>query len=150
MADKFADNYSVPMPGFPAVGVVLHREFAYAVAAALALNDILYLCKIPGAGAPLIIDEIYVDIPDLDTGAALALSMGDVATPGKFIAIQTAIGQGPGKFSLANVVAGSLPVQYTTNENLIIKVTTGPGTGATGVTIKGWMEYHMIGAPSPV
>jgi len=148
-----ADNYGVPMPSFPGVGVPVVREFLFTNSVAFVVNDVVQLCRIPGLGSPLVLDNFFMDIPDLDSGGAptFACSVGDGATPGKFVAIQTAIGQGPGKFDLrTNGVAACMPVSYSANENLVFKVTTVAQTAPTGGVIKGWLMYHYIGAPTPV
>jgi len=143
------------------VGVVLRREFIWTVPA-LIVNDTCKLCKIPGLGTPLIVSNIFLDVTDLDSDGAtpaFAGSLGDEDTAGRFMAIQTGVGQAAGKFvgtgsgTAATGVQGglltALPVQYNANKNLIFKCTTSPSTGATG-TIKGWMDYHYVGAASPI
>jgi len=153
-----SDNYNVPMPDFPGAGVVLRREFLWTVPV-LIINDTCKLCKIPAAGSPLLLTNFYLDLTDLDTSTGLALSLGDEDTAGRFIAIQTAVGQAAGKFSgtasgtaatgMAGGLLASLPVQYSANKNLILKCTTAPTSGATG-TIIGFMDYQYVGAASPI
>src|SRR5580765_5553424 len=145
----FADNYNVPMPTYPGVGVALIREFTFTMAAAFVINDLVRLCKFPATGAPMALDSYYLDVPDLDTATGAALSIGDEDTPGQFVAIQTAVGQAPGKLSLpVNGLVGSLPVQYSAARHLQLKITTAPTTGTTTGVIKGWCMYHFLGAPS--
>jgi hypothetical protein len=147
-----ADNYGVPMPSCPFVGVVLRRDFLFTVAVALVINDVIQCCKIPGAGAPLILDNFFIDVADLDTGAgACQLSVGDGGSPARFVAAQNTVGANAGKLTAqGNGVNASLPVQYAINENFVIKCTVAPSTGATAVVIKGFIEYHLVGQPSPI
>lgn len=149
----FADNYNVPMPNHPGVGVSLKRSFLFTFAVAFVINDIVKLCRIPGGGTPIVITDFYIDVPDLDTDVspAIALSVGITATPGAFVAIQTAVGQSAGKLSMdGDGVAAYLPKQFSTNDDFLLKITTGPATGATSGSIRGWLEYHHVGAASPV
>lgn len=149
----YADNYAIPMPNHPGVGISLKREFLFTITAALVINDVIKLCRIPGAGTPIVITDFYIDVPLLDTNVSLAvaLSVGIAATPGAFVAIQTTVGQSAGKLSMdGDGLAAALPKQFTTNDDFLMKITTAPGTSVTSGTMKGWMEYHYIGAPSPV
>ena len=76
-----ADNYGVPMPSCPFVGVVLRRDFLFTVAVALVINDVIQCCKIPGAGAPLILDNFFIDCADLEEALGVARDLGK-ANPG--------------------------------------------------------------------
>jgi len=146
MATLDADNYLDPMPANPGVGVRLTREFEYLVATALALNDIIRLARL-GRGLAIVLDEWWIDVPDLDTGTAILLQVGDNNTAAKFLAANT-VGQAGGKVSsIVDGLATSIPVSYLAgaDDDFRITVSTGPTTGTTGVTIRGYIGYHYSG-----
>lgn len=147
----YADNYGVPMPSCPFVGVSLTRDFKYTLTAAFILNDTIKLCRIPGLGTPIVITDYFIDVPDLDTSTGIALDLGDNTTAAKFTAAST-VGQAVGKLTPAvNGVAASIPSQYTTAQDFVLKIqTAATGTAATSGIIKGWMRYFYVGAPSPI
>ena len=146
----FANNYTTPMPSNPGGCISICREFSYTLLAALIINDIIKLCKIRGSGQPIVLEDFFLDIPDWDTSTGLALSIGDNTTAGKFVAIQTAVGQAAGVLTMANAVVGSMPAVYTTNNDFALKVTTAPTTSATTGTLKGWIRFHYQGVPTTV
>jgi len=131
MATYLSDNYKDPIPEAPGVGILICREFLFTVSTALALNDIIKLMPV-NIGMPLVLDDWFADFPELDTGVdAIALQLGDTDTAAKFMAV---------------------PVEYarTSDKDFRLTVSTGPGTGATGVAIRGWFKYHFSGIASPV
>ena len=145
-----ADNYAQPMPAVPAAGISVKRVFKFTVAAAFVINDIVKLCPIK-AGSGIILDDYYIDVPDLDTNGAPAikLDLGDNDTAAKFIAAST-VGQAAGLLvpTSTGAVAAALPVKYTADNDFALKINTAPATGATSVSIKGWLSYHNIGVAS--
>ena len=145
-----ASDFAAPMPSFPRVGVTLVREFLFTLTAALGAGDTIKLCPIPGA-TDLVLDQWFLDVPDLDSNATplIALQLGDGTTADKFMAAGT-VGQSAGKVnSRQNGVAGVLPLELIADAVLTVTVSTGPATGASTGSIRGFMEYHMVGAPSP-
>lgn len=147
----FADNYGTPMPSHPGVGVLITREFLYTISVAFIIADLIKLCKIPGLGTPIIISNYYIDVPDLDTSTGVTLDLGDNTTADKFVAAAT-VGQAVGKLTPAvNGVAGIMPCQYSTAQDLVLKIkSAATGTAATTGVIKGFMSYYYVGAPSPL
>lgn len=153
MATYQADNYTDPMPEASAVGLVVCREFKFTVATALALNDIIKLCPL-AKGLGIVLESWLLDVGDLDTNAAptIQLQLGDTSTAAKFMAANT-VGQAGGiRFSQSHGVAAALPVSYAAgaDKDFRITVSTGPATGATSVSILGWLRYHLFGITSPV
>ena len=143
-----ADNYSDPMPSNPGVGVCLTREFEFLVGTALAINDTIELCPL-AQGLAIVFDEWFFDCPDLDTNACpvIVLDLGDNDTSAKFLSASDAGLAGGLRDSMQDGVAGSTPVSYIAgnNNDFLLTVTTGPATGATAVTIRGWIRYHFSG-----
>ncbi|KKU98307.1 MAG: hypothetical protein UY28_C0004G0045 [Candidatus Amesbacteria bacterium GW2011_GWB1_48_13] len=152
MATYLSDNYKDPIPEAPGVGILICREFLFTVSTALALNDIIKLMPV-NIGMPLVLDDWFADFPELDTGVdAIALQLGDTDTAAKFMAANT-VGQAGGKrFMSSHGAALAVPVEYarTSDKDFRLTVSTGPGTGATGVAIRGWFKYHFSGIASPV
>src|SRR6266852_2842094 len=91
----FGDNFYQPMPESVNVGQEIVREFAYTLGAALAINDLIKLCAIPGdfAGG-IVLDDYYIDLPDMDTSTGWAIDVGDEDTAAKFVSNSTK-GQAP-------------------------------------------------------
>ena len=110
----------------------------YTFLAALVINDVIQLVKIP-AGA-IILDWI-LDIPasGFDTGTAVVWGLGDGTTPGRFA---TACIQGRSSAgaivrpSSTGSVPGSTQYEYTADDTIDLKVTTGPTTGVASGTLK--------------
>jgi len=83
---------------------------------------------------------------------AITLQLGDTDTAAKFMAANT-VGQAGGKrFMSSHGAALAVPVEYarTSDKDFRLTVSAGPGTGATGVAIRGWFKYHFSGIASPV
>jgi len=160
MATTFkSDNFWVPMPTCPGVGIALFRDFTFTFAAAFVINDVVQLFKFPAKGAPICFDAFFIDVPDLDSSGspAVTLALGDEDTVTQFV-LQSAhtVGQSAGFLASEGAVAnggaalGSMPVIYTSDKTLALKVIAAPTTGVASGVIKGWAMYHYIGAPSTV
>lgn len=110
----------------------------YTFLAALVINDVIQMVKIP-KGA-IILDWI-LDIPSsgFDTGTAVVFGVGDGTTPGRF-----ATGCVQGRSSTGAIVrpssTGSVPgstqYAYTADDTIDVKITTGPTTGVASGTMK--------------
>lgn len=118
----------------------------YSLAAALALNDLIELVKLPAGHVPV---DFVADTDDLDTGATptLAMSFGFTAGTGDELRAAGAFGQAAGIQRADSV----LPFRIApTNADRIVgaKVTTAPATGATtgkiGFTL--WYRRANYGA----
>lgn len=108
----------------------------YNLTAALALNDVINMVKIP-AGAT-IFDLILVS-DDLDTNGAptITFDVGDSAAPSYYILAST-IGQTSGIERIA-----AHPKTYTAEDMLSVKVSAGPATGAVAGNISLTALYTM-------
>lgn len=87
----YADDFAVPGPAYIPRSVSVTRSFRFTIAnqpllvsgTGFAINDIVKLCPL-SQGLPVEIEEYWIDIPELDTGAAVVEALGDDggATPG--------------------------------------------------------------------
>ena len=145
-----ADNYTDPMPEAPGVGIEVTREFLFTVSIALLVTDIIKLCPF-AKGMGVVLDNWFLDVPDLDGGANLMLQLGDTNTAARYMAANS-VGQAGGKVAMmANGVAQAVPVEYpvAADKDLRLTVQTA-GSAVTGVAIRGWVTYHFSGIRTPV
>lgn len=125
--------------------------FSYTVSTALVVNDVIGLVKLP---PHYVLKDSLVVFPDLDTngtptiitdlGVYLDDSVdGSIPTVVDQDALNAAstLGQ-TGGMERMDESAGVLLAPTDTDRLVCLKVTTAPATGATGVTIKGWVEYR--------
>lgn len=146
-----ADNYSQPMPTAGFAGIQMVRDFLFTVSTAFVINDTVKLCQIPGISG-IVVDNWFLSMPDLDTHTTplVRVQLGDTDTADKFMAAYDATSTADDLAAKINGVVAILPVSYSANKDLILKVSTAPATGATGVVIKGQLYYHEIGPATPV
>lgn len=128
----------------PRAGIHTHtRYFEFTVDTALAVDDVIELVKIPENGRVL---DLALDVPDLDTGGtpAIVFDVGDGDDQDRYISGSTT-GQGGGSITTTDLRAPGLGIghQYSSTDTIDLTVTTGPATGATGVTLKGWVTYSV-------
>lgn len=111
----------------------------YVLSAALALNDVIQMVKVP-QGATIL--NVILAATDLDTGGspAIALTVGDGSDADRFITSST-VGQAGGIASL-NAAAGA-GYKYTATDTIDVTVATGPATGATSGTVTLTVLYTM-------
>lgn len=136
-----AVNYATPMYGCEYVGVTMCREFHFLCSTALVINDTIALCPLK---AGMVIEDWYIDVPDLDTGAALSWQLGDSTTADRFMTTNTA-GRSAAKINgyAAAGVAASLPCMIAAETRLVLKANAAPAGGGTNtVSIRGWVRYH--------
>ncbi len=114
----------------------------YTLTAALALNDVIQMVKVP-AGATIL--DITLTSSDLDTNGSptIVLDVGDGGDTDRFIDGST-IGQTGGITNgfLASGVNGHL-YNYTSEDTIDVLVQAGPATGATSGSIKLSVLYTM-------
>lgn len=129
--------------GVPARKDINYSEvvFSYALTAALALDDVIRLCKIP-AGA--VITKLFIFIPDLDTNVspAITFDVGDDADTDRY-GNDITVGQSAGVFDLEDIIAAGFGYVYTAEQYLQLVVSTGPATGAATGTIAGVVGYTV-------
>lgn len=116
-------------------GTVGARKQTFTVNTALELNDVIKF--IPVYAGEEVIDLELVSA-DLDTNGtpAIVLAVGDSLDEDRYIAASD-IGQAGGRAVKGAGISGkpNFPFVYTANDNLQVKVTTAPATGATAVDI---------------
>lgn len=141
---RYADNYYTPVPQHSLVGVTVKREFLLTLAAAIVINDLFKLGPLPPG---VMLDDFFLDIPDLDSATGFVCALGDNTTAAKFVT-GSVIGQAAGFIhkTSTGMVPASLPAKYATLNDLVLKCTTAPTGSATTGVIQGWYEYHSYGA----
>lgn len=124
---------------------VLAVSATYTLAAALALNDVIEMVKVP-KGAKIL--NMHLASDDLDTGsAAIILAVGDGTTVDRFIKGST-VAQAGGVARLgdgvtAALMSGAFGYTYTVDDTIDVKVTTAPATGTTAGDIVLTVFYMM-------
>lgn len=106
---------------------------SFALSAALVINDVIQMCKVP-SGARILDIEVYCD--DLDTNVApqLLLEIGDGGNTDRFVEACT-LGQ-DASFVRGIQTKDGFCYQYTDDDTIDIKVNTAPATGAVTGDIK--------------
>jgi hypothetical protein len=109
------------IPGLNAVSEV------FTFPAAPVINDTIEMVLLP-KGA--VISDIILDADDLDTGTpAILLQVGDGTTADKFIGASN-VAQAGGVARMDK--KGNIGVPLAADTKLVVKVSTGPATGAVG------------------
>jgi hypothetical protein len=141
---RYADNYYTAVPQHSQVGVKVVREFILTLAAAIVINDLFKFGQIP---ALVMLDDFWVDVPDVDAATAFVCALGDNTTAAKYVT-GSVIGQAAGYIYRGGTgfVAASLPAKYSAANDLVLKCTTAPTTSATTGAFQGWYAYHAYGA----
>lgn len=114
----------------------------YTGTAALVLNDVIQMVKVP-AGA--VVREVILNTTDLDSSTGIVLAVGDGGDVDRFIK-DSAIGQTGGTVRLgAGIVDNACNnYTYTAEDTVDVKVTTAAtGTAATSFTIGLTVFYDM-------
>jgi hypothetical protein len=136
-----ATNYSTPMYGCEYAGVSMCREFNFLASTALVINDTIALCPLKGG---MMVEDWYIDMPDLDSGSGITWQLGDSTTAARFMTSNVA-GRSAAKINgyAAAGVTASLPALILADTNLVLKADAGPAGGGTNtVSIRGWVRYH--------
>jgi len=122
-----------------AAGEVYAVRGEIALAAALALNDVIEMVKLPADCVPV---DFIIDTDDLDSGATPALAMAVGFTAGTNAEFRAAaVGQAAGLVRMDSVLAPR--IAPTTADRVVgLKVTTAPATGATTGTIGFTLQYR--------
>jgi hypothetical protein len=106
------------------------------LAAALDTNDLIPMVKVP-AGATVI--DVILDVPDLDSGTDVLMSVGYTGALTAFISSSTVAQTG----GIARTsVAGGTAILFSAEDNVQLTVTLGPTTETTG-TISLTVLYTM-------
>lgn len=118
---------------------------SYSLSAALALNDVIQMVKIPKDATVL---EVILACDDLDTGGspAIVLDVGDGGDTDRFIDGAT-IGQTGGYVRLGQGITtagdAGAAYKYTEEDTIDVLVQAGPQTGATSGTLTLTVFYTM-------
>lgn len=133
-------------PRYEHGGVTITVKAKYTLTAALVINDVIQMVKVPLGAC---INEIILTADDLDTnvGPAIVLAVGDGGDDDRFIKDST-VAQAGGVVRLGSGVAvASLSAasyyQYTAEDTIDVKVTTAPATGTTAGDIVLTVIYSM-------
>jgi len=116
---------------------VLAVHGQYEISAALVLNDVIQMVKVPKNAVIL---DVILATDDLDDGTNLVLAVGGPGAADKFITGST-IGQAGGVEHM-NQVDGFGYVM-TADDTIDVKVTTAPGSGKTSGTLNLIVLYSM-------
>lgn len=113
----------------------------YEITAALALNDVIQMVKVP-AGA--IVSNVVLATDDLDTDAspAIVLDVGDGGDTDRYIDGST-VGQAGGITDSSNLVIDGIGYTYSVEDTIDVLVQVAPATGATSGTIKLIASYTI-------
>ena len=119
---------------------------AYAIGAALVVNDVIQMVRVP-AGATIL--EVQLSSDDLDSaGPSIVLDVGDGSVTDRFIdgslAAQVAAND---VISRINQIGG-VAYTYTAEDTIDILVQVAPATGASSGTLKLTVFYTMQGLQS--
>jgi len=175
----YADNYNDNPVFIPGVMGVFAQPFSFnlannatlVAAGGFIINDTLALCQIPykGGGGGVLVLGYNVELPELDTGNTIRVSLGDTGgSAGAFQA--TYFNDGLAGGTAAGVinplmsfndgttaeapVRGATPKQYTaataSNGSLdfMLKIITAPGSGTVTGIIKGYLLMQPLGSNS--
>lgn len=123
-------------------GIVVD-DCEFDLTAALALNDVIQLFKIP-AGAKML--DFMIDIPKLDSNATptVELDLGDTANAENYYVAASTKGQNAAIMSSANdMKSGTVGTYYSADDVLALTVHTAPATGETTGKLRAWVMYTI-------
>lgn len=129
----------------PLAGIGVHDVYAvYELTAALVINDVIQMVKIP-TGAT--VTQVTLSCDDIDSGSTLTLSVGDDSVVDRFIKTST-IGQAGGTVTLGSGITGAaaadaLTYQYTADDTIDIKAIAAATGAGTGATVRLAVQYTM-------
>jgi hypothetical protein len=111
----------------------------YELSAALVINDVIQMVKIPKGAT---VTDVTLATDDLDSNGtpAIVLEVGDDGDTDRFIAAST-VAQAGGVTTLGNIAG--FGYAYTAENTIDVKVPTAPATGATSGTISIAVTYIM-------
>lgn len=139
MATLYSDLITADTPAYsPSAAGTARTVFGtYTLSAALALNDVIQMVKVP-LGAKIV--GMTLAVTDLDTGGspAIVLDVGDDGDTDRFIDGST-IGQAGGATN--DILFSGYGYTYTADNTIDVLVQVAPATGATSGTIKLAVTY---------
>ena len=143
-----AQGYNPP-PSIHSAGEVHVTEGKYDLSAALVLDNIIKMCRLPDGAIPI---DCRLEVDELDSGAdAIVLELAlmeeggaDIIANSELIKNST-LGQAGGVARMDQLDAARRAVlekAVAKNRIVVVKVSTGPGTGATSGRIKVSVLYR--------
>jgi len=142
MATLIADQAAATYPAYRPIG---QNDCAlavgtYSLLAALELNDVIQLVKLP-PGAE--IHDVALMVTDLDTNGTplITLDVGNGDDPNYFVNAST-IGQ-TGGIVRTNTVTAASSLALTAEDTIDVTVSAAPATGATSGTVKLMVFYTV-------
>ena len=113
----------------------------YEITAALALNDVIEMVKVPENAT---VTRVILGTDDLDTGGspAIVLDVGDDGDTDRFVDGAT-VGQAGGITDYSNMAMTGFGYTYTADNTIDVLVQVAPATGATTGTVTLVVGYTM-------
>jgi hypothetical protein len=113
----------------------------YEISAALALNDVIQMVKVPNGA---VVSNVVLATDDLDTHGTptIVLDVGDGGDTDRYIDGAT-VGQAGGVTDSSNLAIGGIGYEYTDEDTIDILVQAAPATGATSGTLKLIVHYTI-------
>lgn len=118
---------------------VIVELVSYAITAAFVVNDTVAFLNLP-ANSRLI--DVILDVDPLDTTTGIVLAAGTSASPSLFISGAT-IGRSSTAGSQRANAGGTVNYTSTTDQQIVMKVTTAPTSGLTTGTVRLAVLYTM-------
>jgi len=112
---------------------------SYAITAAFVVNDTVAFLNLPANSRLL---DVYLDVDPLDTTTGIVIAAGTSASPSLFISGATIGRSSTGGIQRANT-SGVVNYTSTTDQQLVMKVTTAPTSGLTTGTVRMGVIYTM-------
>lgn len=107
------------------------------------INDTVKLCKIPGnARNGVILLDILLNVPDLDTATGVTLDLGDGGSATRYLSASTT-GQAAGTLTSGSMITASIPHLYTADDYLILTIHAAPTTSATTGLFTGYCRFNV-------
>lgn len=145
MATYNSDKISEGRPAITLPAQDITVFFEVTITAAFAASDIIELCKIPAFAK---VSDIFLDIPDIDTGTTWQFDLGTDESATQFASnLQT--GRSAGQVTNADLADAALPWHNVdtgagnVTDEVTLRMTVDAASDATSGTIKGYCRYSM-------
>lgn len=115
-------------------GIGNYKTFSIAIPSTLTSGDVFQLVRVPKAATIL---DVYVQIPDVDSGSGITLDLGYGDNTNYFAAASTT-GRTGGVITPSSVEAAPLTIGAEDTVDLVVNAA--PSTGVAG-TATGWVLY---------
>ena len=118
---------------------VIAELVSYSLTAAFVVNDTVAFLVLPANSR---LWDICIDVDPLDTTTGIVLAAGTSASPSLFISGAT-IGRSSASGTQRANVGGTVNYTSTTDQTLVMKVTTAPTSGLSTGTVRMGVIYTM-------